>query len=211
MTNEINMPMKQIRYMLSKSTAPLVFVFYERANPFSFLMGRFLPGKEEEAAASLEELHREINGNADFEYSLLEDNIASLYEKDRQVSNVYVGFSILAMFISCLGLFALSLFDIQQRHREIALRKINGATGKDIMILLLKKYARLLGASFLISIPLSYFVIHRYLEDFAYKASISWWLFAIAGIVVTGVSLGTLMGQASKAMRINPVEALGSE
>ncbi|MFA5650545.1 MAG: FtsX-like permease family protein [Proteiniphilum sp.] len=196
---------------LSKSTAPLVFVFYERANPFSFLMGRFLPGKEEEAAAYLEELHREINGNADFEYSLLEDNIASLYEKDRQVSNVYVTFSILAMFISCLGLFALSLFDMQQRHREIALRKINGATRKDIMILLLKKYARLLGASFLISIPLSYFVIHRYLEDFAYKASISWWLFAIAGIVVTGVSLGTLMGQASKAMRINPVNALKAE
>lgn len=195
---------------LSKSTAPLVFVFYERANPFSFLMGRFLPGKEREAAAHLEELHREINGNADFEYSLLEDNIANLYEKDRQVSNVYVGFSILAMFISCLGLFALSLFDIQQRRREIALRKINGATRKDIMTLLLKKYARLLGASFVISIPLSYFVIHRYLEGFAYKAPVSWWLFAIAGIVVTGVSLGTLMGQTRKATRINPVKALKS-
>ncbi len=79
------------------------------------------------------------------------------------------------------------------------------------MTLLLKKYTRLLSASFLISIPLSYFVIHRYLEDFAYKAPVSWWLFAIAGIVVTTVSLGTLMGQARKAMRINPVEALRSE
>ena len=138
---------------LSKSTLPMVFIYYERANPYSFLMGRYVPGKEEEAAAYLEELHKEINGNAEFKYSLLEENIAKLYEKDKRVSNIYTLFAMLAIFISCLGLFALSLFDTQQRYREIALRKINGATRKDIMNLLLTKYMLLLLASFVISVP----------------------------------------------------------
>lgn len=100
----------------------MVFIYYERANPFSFLMGRYLPGKEKEAAAYLEELHKVINGNAEFKYSLLEENIARLYEKDKRVSFVYTLFATLAIFISCLGLFALSLFDIQ-RYREIAFTK----------------------------------------------------------------------------------------
>lgn len=148
---------------LSKSTLPLVFVYNERPNPYSFLMGRFLPGKEKEAAEYLKELHKEINGNAEFHYSLLDDNIANLYEDDRKVSNVYITISLLSIIISCLGLFALSLFDIQQRRKEIALRKINGATKKDLVHLLLKKYGGMLISSFLISIPLSYFILYRYL------------------------------------------------
>ena len=190
---------------LSKLTLPMVFVYSDRPNPYSFLMSRVLPGQEKEAASYLEELHREINGNAEFKYSLLEDNIAKLYEQDIQVSNVYSIFALLAIFISCLGLFAISLFDIQQRYREIALRKINGATRKDIMKMLLKKYIFLLLGSFLISVPLSYFAIYKYLQDFAYKATISWWLFVITGVVVTGISLLTLTWQVKKAMRINPV------
>ena len=196
---------------LSKSTLPMVFIYYERANPFSFLMGRYIPGKEKEAAAYLEELHSEINGNADFKYSLLEENIARLYEKDKRVSNAYTLFTMLAIFISCLGLLALSLFDIQQRYREIALRKINGATRKDIMIMLLKKYLLLLLGSFLISVPLSCLAIHKYLETVAYKATISWWLFALSGIAVTGISLLTLTLQVRKATRINPAKVFKSE
>ena len=196
---------------LSKSTLPMVFIYYERANPYSFLMGRYVPGKEEEAAAYLEELHKEINGNAEFKYSLLEENIAKLYEKDKRVSNIYTLFAMLAIFISCLGLFALSLFDTQQRYREIALRKINGATRKDIMNLLLTKYMLLLLASFVISVPLSYLAIHKYLETFAYKATITWGLFALAGVVVAGVSLLTLAWHVRKVTRINPAKVFKSE
>ncbi|MDD3512075.1 MAG: ABC transporter permease, partial [Fermentimonas sp.] len=192
---------------LSKSTLPMVFVFNDRPNPYSYLMGRFIPGKEKEAATYLEGLHKEINNNAEFKYSLLKDNIAKLYEKDKQVSNVYSIFALMAIFVSCLGLFALSLFDIQQRHSEIGLRKINGATTKDIMYLLLKKYLLLLLSAFLISIPLSYFAIYKYLEGFAYKATISWWLFVISGFIVVGISVITISWQVRKAMKINPVEA----
>lgn len=196
---------------LSKSTLPMVFLYNDNPNPYNYLMGRFLPGKEKEAATYLEGLYNEINYNADFNYSLLEDDIAHLYEKDKQVSRVYSIFALMAIFVSCLGLFALSLFDIQQRHREIALRKINGATTRDIMKLLLKNYILLLLSSFAVSIPLSYIAINKYLEGFAHKASISWWLFVVSGIAVTVISLLTLTWQIRKAMRINPIKAFKIE
>jgi ABC-type antimicrobial peptide transport system permease subunit len=196
---------------LSKSTVPMVFCFNETGSPYSFLMARFIPGKEKEAVAYLQDLYQEINGNADFSHSLLEDNIAKIYEEDKRISDVYVTFAFLAIFISCLGLFALSLFDIRQRYREIALRKVNGAKAVDIMRLLLKKYVYLLGASFVVAVPVSYWVISQYMESFAHRTAFSWWLFAISAVVVTGVSVLTLMWQVRRAMKINPASAMKSE
>ena len=141
---------------------------------------------------------------------LMEDD-STLYAEDKRVSRVYTTFSLIAIFISCLGLFALSLFDIRQRYREIALRKVNGAKRRDIMRLLLKKYAYLLGASFAVSVPVTYWVINRYMEDFAHRTAISWWLFAISAIVVTAVSLLTLTWQVRRAMNINPASAMKAE
>ena len=110
-----------------------------------------------------------------------------------------------------MGLFALSLFDIQQRYREIALRKINGATTKDIMKLVLNKYIYLLAGAFAVAIPLSYFAISKYIESFAHRTAISWWLFAIAAIIVTAISLIILMWQVNRAMKINPTRVLKGE
>ena len=197
---------------LSKATMPMMSIFVEKENPEgSLLMARFIPGKQEEAVAYLQELYKEINGDAEFTYMLMEDEIAALYAEDKRVSRVYTTFSLIAIFISCLGLFALSLFDIRQRYREIALRKVNGAKSRDIMRLLLKKYAYLLGASFVVSVPITYWVINRYMEDFAHRTAISWWLFAISAIAVTAVSLLTLTWQVRRAMNINPASAMQAE
>ena len=174
-------------------------------------MACFITGKEKEAVAYIQDLYKEINGNAEFTYTLMEDEIAALYAEDKRVSRVYTTFSLIAIFISCLGLFALSLFDIRQRYREIALRKVNGAKNRDVMQLLLKKYVYLLGASFAVSIPITYWVINRYMEDFAHRTPISWWLFAISVIVVAAVSLLTLIWQVRRAMKINPASAMKTE
>jgi ABC-type antimicrobial peptide transport system permease subunit len=117
-------------------------------------------------------------------------------------------FAIIAIFISSLGLFALSLFDVRQRYREIALRKVNGATSKDIMNLLLKIYIYLLTISFVVAVPVSYLIISKFMESFTYRTSISWWLFAVSAIVVSTVSLLTLIWQVRKAMKINPTKVL---
>lgn len=197
---------------LSKATMPMMSIFVEKENPEgSLLMARFIIGKEKEAVAYIQDLYKEINGNAEFTYTLMEDEIAALYTDDKRVSRVYTTFSLIAIFISCLGLFALSLFDIRQRYREIALRKVNGAKNRDVMQLLLKKYVYLLGASFAVSIPITYWVINRYMEDFAHRTPFSWWLFAISVIVVTAVSLLTLIWQVRRAMKINPANAMKTE
>ncbi len=196
---------------LSRSTVPLMVSFTEGDGVWDFLMARFVPGRQEEAMAYLTDLYNEINDSREFTYSLLEDDIARLYEEDRQVANVYVLFSLLAICISSMGLFALSLFDIRQRYREIALRKVNGAVSKEINRLLLKKYLRLLTTAFVVVIPVSLVVIHEYLEGFAHKATVTWWLFVIAGVVVVSISLLTLVWEVRKAMGINPSNMLQGE
>jgi ABC-type antimicrobial peptide transport system permease subunit len=196
---------------LSKATIPVVILYTKEGFHFDYLFAQFINSKENEAIAYLDDIYKEINNDAEFEYSILEEEIEDIYSEDKRVKSVYVLFSIIAILVSCLGLFSLSLYDLQQRHREIALRKINGATNRDIMNLLLNKYMFVLLVSFLISIPLSYISIHKFLENFVFKAVISWWIFALSGIIVTGVSLLTLTWQVTKAMRINPVESIKSE
>ena len=204
---------------LSKKTPPLIIVFTESksrgtsiaAGNTMPIMAKFAPERKEEAVAYLEGIYKEVNDNADFTYTLLDDEIAQLYDEDKRVSNIITLFALLAIVISSMGLFALSLFEIQQRYREIALHKINGATPRDIMHLLLKKYLYLLAGAFVVAVPVSYFAISKYLEGFAHKASISWWLFALAAVVVSAISLLTLVWQIKRAMKINPANALQSE
>lgn len=199
---------------LSKSTTPLIINFTAEGFHFDFLMARFIPEKQKEAVSFLESIYKEVNNGAEFTYSLLEDDIARLYEEDRRISRVYLLFSIIAILISCLGLFAVSLFDIRQRYREIALRKVNGAKTTDIMGLLLKKYFVLLSLAFAVAIPVSCIVVSKYLENFAYKITVSTWLIvfaAISAVIVLSVSLVTLIWQIREAMRANPATVLKSE
>jgi ABC-type antimicrobial peptide transport system permease subunit len=110
----------------------------------------------------------------------VEDEVAALYRDDRKVALIYSAFTVIAILISVLELFGLSLFDIRQRRREIAIRKVSGASTGTIIRLLLKRYFVLPGIAFAVSIPVALFAIHRYLENFAFKAAVSWWLFPVA-------------------------------
>lgn len=193
---------------LSKTPTPIAICFKEQGHHYDYLMARFIPGRKDEAVTFLKNLYREINGNRSFSYSTLDEKIAELYVEDRRVSNVNNLFALLAVVISCMGLFAISLFDMQQRKREIALRKINGASAKDVMLLLLKQYLGLLGISFAVAAPLSYWFIGRYMEHFAHATPISCWLFVLAGLLVTVLSLSTLFWQIQQAMRTNPSTVL---
>ena len=196
---------------LSNANVPLIITFSNNDSPFSPYIVAFKQSNKKEVVKFLKDTYDELVGERNFEYTLLEDEITALYEEDKQVTTIFITFAIVAILISCLGLFGLSLFDIRQRYREIALRKINGASVKDIVSLLLKKYTYILGLSFLLAVPLSYFVIIKYLEGFAHKAPVSWWLFAAAGLLVGAVSYLTLYFQIKKAVKINPAIVLKSE
>ena len=128
------------------------------------LMAAISPGYRQEAILFLEKLHNEI-GQGDFEYTFVSDEIEELYNKDKQVAIIYSVFALIAILISSLGLFGLSLFDVQQRYREIAIRKVNGATTSIIMQILLRKYYKLLAIAFIVAAPVTWLTIHKYLEN----------------------------------------------
>jgi ABC-type antimicrobial peptide transport system permease subunit len=193
---------------LSKANMPVMMVYDEYISPDDPFVIAVNPGQKAEAMAYLKEVYMELMGEGDIEYAWLEDEIAAMYREDKQVVIIYMTFAVMAILISCLGLYGLSLFDIRQRYREIALRKVNGALAGDIFALLRRKYMRVLVVSFLLSAPLSYLVIRKYLEGFAHKAAVSGWLFVVAALVVAAISGLTLYVQIRKAVRINPAEAL---
>lgn len=195
---------------LSKANVPVV-ITYTMSGAYEPALLAIKPGKRQEAISFLEALYYEMNDTGDFEYSFLEDEVAAMYDEDKRVARIYMIFAGIAVFVSCLGLFGLSLFDIRQYYRSIALRKINGATPKEIWPLLVRKYMWIMAASFAVAIPLSYLAIWRYLESFAHKAPVSWWLFAVAAACVILVSYVTLVWQVRKAIRINPAEVLKNE
>ncbi|MDR1170025.1 MAG: ABC transporter permease, partial [Prevotellaceae bacterium] len=192
---------------LSAQLTPTVFTF---SNPHSgdtggrSVIASFAPERRKEVVEFMKSLHEELIGG-EFSYTFIEDDIARIYSEDKKVTVICTAFTGMAILISILGLLGVSLFDIRQRRKEIALRKINGAMMKDVVSLLLKRYFALLGVAFAISVPVTLFVIVKYLENFAYKAPISWWLFAVALAVTVVISLLTLTYQVYKAGTEPPI------
>lgn len=196
---------------LSKGDAPVAILYDEGENPTEPLIATIAEGKRKEAIQFLNELHNEVIGEGEFNYSFIEDEVKKLYDDDKRTTRIYVTFAGLAICVSCLGLFGLSLYDIRQRYREIALRKVNGASGRQIALLLVKKYLFILGAAFAIAIPLIYYFIDDYMKDFAVKAPIGLGIFVVGFIFTLIISLGTLLWQVQKAIRINPAVIMKNE
>lgn len=193
---------------LSKKAAPFIFYYYSDMMQSSLLV-KVQPEKKQETITWLKQLYNEINGDT-FHYTFLADEVRALYNSDTQFTFILTFFATIAILISLMGLFSLSLFDIQERQQEIAIRKINGATTQSILLLLLKKYCILLIISFLIAAPIAWLAITNYMESFANKVPVSWDLFAIAFIFTVTVSLLTLIWQIQKASETNPAEIIHS-
>ena len=171
----------------------------------------YTPGKKKEVIDFLRNLEYKVYGSEDFEYTFLEDDIKAMYTQDRQTATIYSIFAGMAIIISSLGLLGISLFDIRQRYREIAIRKVNGASAKDLYRLLFRKYITVLIIAFVIAIPLAYYLINTYTQDFAVRAPVSIDIFIISLLLVIIISLGTLAYQVQKAAHINPTQIMKTE
>ena len=171
----------------------------------------YTPGKKKEVIDFLRNLEYKVYGSEDFEYTFLEDDIKAMYKQDRQTATIYSIFAGMAIIISSLGLLGISLFDIRQRYREIAIRKVNGASAKDLYRLLFRKYITVLIIAFVIAIPLAYYLINTYTQDFAVRAPVSIDIFIISLLLVIIISLGTLAYQIQKAAYINPTQIMKTE
>ena len=195
---------------LTEGIQPMIFVLSsDRSDGTSSILIR--PGQEKACIDYLKQVEKEIYNNEDFQYTWLKDKVLELYEDDRQVTIIYSVFALIAIAVSCLGLFGISLFDIRQRYREIALRKVHGAGMKDLYQLLFKKYLTVLGASFVVAVPLAYYLIHQYTADFVVKAPVGIGIFVIALLLVAVISMGTLWWQIRKAANIDPATVMKRE
>jgi putative ABC transport system permease protein len=149
--------------------------------------------------------------NRAFEYSFLDQDFEALYRSEERMQAIFSYFAFLAILIACLGLFGLASFMIQQRTKEIGVRKVLGASVTGIVGLLSKEFVKLVLAANLIAWPLAYFVMKRWLQDFAYRVDINVTTFVLAAVLALVIALLTVSYQAIKAALANPVEALRYE
>lgn len=147
----------------------------------------------------------------DFTYQWMDDKVAEMYKDDERTSDIYTLFSYMAIWVSCLGLLGISLFEIRRRYREIAIRKVNGAIRRDLYLLLGRRYLLVQLLAFVVAAPVAWLVIRHYTATFVEKAPVTVGLFLIPFLVVIVLSVLTLLWQVHKASRINPSEVMKSE
>jgi putative ABC transport system permease protein len=154
---------------------------------------------------------RELAPSAPFEYYFLDADIDDIYRTEQVMSKIFSHFSLLAIFIACLGLLGLTSYSIVQRTREVGIRKVLGASTAKITILLIKEFIKWVVVANLIAWPLAYFAMSRWLEIFAYRISIGFWIFILSGVLALVIAIATVSFQAVKAALANPVDALRYE
>jgi ABC-type antimicrobial peptide transport system permease subunit len=150
-------------------------------------------------------------GNAPFTYGFIDQDLDRLYQAESKMGSLFRIFSVLAIGISCLGLFGLATFATQRRTKEIGVRKVLGAGEAGIVALLAKEFLRLVALALLIAFPVAWWAMHRWLEGFVYKVNLSVWTFATAGATALLIAFVTVSYQTIKTAMANPVQSLRSE
>ncbi len=194
---------------IQQKIEPFVMHVYPAAA--SWMTVRIRPTNIATTLASLEKTWRTLAPEYPFTYHFLDESFGQMIEKERKMSQIFTIFSGLAIFIACLGLLGLVAFSAQQRTKEIGIRKVLGASAPQIMFLLSRDFTRLVLIAIVIAWPIAWYGTHRWLQDFAYRIAINWWVFGLASITALLIALITVSFQAVKAAIANPVEALRSE
>jgi putative ABC transport system permease protein len=172
---------------------------------------RMKPGKVTLIVESVRKTYNSFKPDIPLDFHFLDDDFESLYRTEQRISKIVGSFSVLAIIISCLGLIGLSSFMTERRTKEIGIRKINGAKSIEIFSMLSREYVIWVLISIIIACPIAWYIMHRWLQSFAYKISISWWIFALAGIAALLIAYLTVGWQSYRAAYKNPVEALRYE
>ncbi len=194
---------------MHQAIAPLVISFYPENT--RYLLVKTRPGQTQATLAALEKINKNLNPSYPFNYHFVDEAYQKLYESEQQVGTLVNYFGILAILISCLGLFGLAAFTAEQRTREIGVRKVLGASVLGIVRLLSSDFVRLVILALVLATPLAWWATRQWLGTFTYHIELSWWVFALAGVLALGVALLTVGYQSIKAALMNPVESLRSE
>ncbi|HEX6429054.1 MAG TPA: ABC transporter permease [Niastella sp.] len=198
-------------YSLQHKVEPTVMELPKRVADRDNMYVRLDEHNLPQALAFVEQTFRKFDASSPFEYHFLDQNFAAQYKAEEKQGQVLLGFTILTIGIACLGLFGLITFTVGKRVKEIGIRKVLGASVGSMVSLLTQSLLKVVFVSLLVAIPFSWLVMNKWLEDFAYRIHLEWWMFALAGIISLIIALATLSIQAIKAAIANPVKSLRAE
>jgi putative ABC transport system permease protein len=193
---------------LREVVSPLAF-FLQRDN--SKIALRVSTDHVERLVVQVEDQWRKMAPGQPFSYTFMDDDFNSLYRSEQRMGGISLSFSLLAIFIACLGLFGLAAYAAEQRTREIGIRKVLGASVTGIIAMLSKDFLVLVLIAALIAFPLSWWAMYSWLQDYAYRISIGWEVFALAGVLAVGIALLSVGLQALRSALANPVKSLRAE
>ncbi len=209
---EIAGVMKNFNYnSLHQEVKPFMLVYNPNEGDLSTLTVAANSKNYTELLAKIESIWRKHLPGTPFEYAFLDDEVQKQYETEITLARIINSFTLIAIFISCLGLFGLAAFSAAQRSKEIGIRKVLGASVGGIARLLSKDFLKLVFIAILIAVPLAWWLMTKWLQEFSYRTGISWWMFALAGCIAMLIAMFTVSFQAMRAAIANPVKGLRSE
>ena len=180
-------------------------------NQYSYMIAHAKPGDIQATLKSIETTWHQLNPNEPFDYSFLDQDFQNGYKAETRLASIVGYFTVIAILISCLGLFGLATFSAEQRTKEIGVRKVLGASVAGIVSLLSKDFMKLVAVAIVIASPLAWFIMNKWLQDFAYRMEISWPVFLITSMIALLIALLTISFQAIRAALSNPVKSLRTE
>ena len=188
-----------------------MFLFNQKDWGFGTMSVKVAPGKEKEAVALIQAVWRKDCADTPFDFQFLDDHFNELYRSDSQISTIVGTMAILAIIISCLGLFGLASYAAEKRTREVGIRKVLGASVQNLVLMLSGDFLKYVLIASLIALPLAWICVHAWLQDYAYRVRISWWIFGAAVVAAILIAFVTISFQAVRAALANPVKSLRTE
>jgi putative ABC transport system permease protein len=193
---------------LHSGITPVCLLFHDQ---YSTLNIRLLSGNLHEKIEKLQSIWREVSPDTPMMFTFYDDIFNAYYMKEERQGKAITFFSLIALLITSLGLMGQIFQMCTAKSKEIGIRKVNGAKVSEVMVMLNKDFVKWIVIAFVIAIPVAYYAMNKWLENFAYKTALSWWIFALAGLLALGIALLTVSWQSWRAATRNPVEALRNE
>lgn len=193
---------------LREKVGPLCFVLGNANWAMAFKMkGNDVSG----LLSQIESTWKNMSGGTSFSYHFLDESFDAMYRAEQRVGKIALAFSALAILIACLGLFGLASYMTEQRTKELGVRKVLGASAGNLVQLLSKDFIKLVLIAFVVAVPIGWYFMQNWLENFAYRTQLSWWVFLLAGLIAIAIAVFTVSFQALKAALVNPVKSLRTE
>jgi hypothetical protein len=195
---------------ITKVIEPIIFRYQPNVG-YSGLLVKTRPGLNREAIANIERVYKKYEDQATFTYEFVDEALENQYRAEQNTGRIVLYFSCLTIFVSCLGLLGLTTYTAEQRKKEIGIRKVLGARVITIVGLLSNDFLKLVLIAILVATPLAWSIMSGWLENFAYRILLEWWMFLLAGVLMITVAVVVVSLQAMKAAMANPVKNLRSE